>query len=333
MHMAYNRGAGQKKSNSEYWPYYIFHRFISELDKQGYSKATRSAYLSKLTKFGLILVDLGYKHQDEVLVQLPIFKQTLVEYHKLLLGTTGRKGVINPSLNLYISAWHNFCRWYTATHHLKNHRFPTCKTFKVHSKLPCTLRIEKLVCIEPDDLGSYYAMREWCMIDLFCTAALRVNELIGIRVAHVDFINQSIVLDQQFLNPRRIYLDKKSIKYLGLYVNLLSQKIGVARFSPETYLFAGRRGHMLSMHELYRTTYSVTSRVFGFHVTPHMLRSACGRTLFFKCRDERLIQEFMGYKSVQTLQKYYAVDLARFAELLRLYHPRYSVKTNVELAI
>lgn len=328
-HMAYNRELRKVKSNSAYWPYYIFQEFIAE---QKYSKSTKSAYLSKLNQFGLILVDLGYKHQDETLVSLQVFKKTLVEYHKLLLKTTGRNGVINPSLNLYISAWNMFGRWYATSHSQHSYCFSACRTFKVHPKLPCMIQLDKLIWLEPEDLECYQAMRQWCIIDLFCTAALRVNELVGIRVRHVDFVGQSIVLDERFLNPRRIYLDKKSIEYLGIYIRLLSQRIGPSLFSDETYLFAGKRGHMLSANELYRITYSLTSQVLGFHIKPHMLRSACGRRLFFKCRDARLTQEFMGYKSVETIQKYYAVDLERFIESLRL-HPRYSVKPKIGKAV
>lgn len=327
-----------KSINDTYWPYYIFQHFIDSLEQLGYAETTRKSYQFQLKRFGAILIELGYKHHDESLTSLPIFYKTLVEHHKRLLKTAGRKGISNACLNQYISAWNRFCRWYGnsgvqqkhprhsnsrwQTKYLRHSSVGSCRSFKVYPKLPCIVELDKLVWKEPDDFQDYHSLRQWCIVDLLSTAALRVNEIRHLRIQNISLKHQAVMLQNGFAHPRNIYLDNKSTTYLSQYLRLLQKQLNLPRLPKDMFLFV-KKNKPLSKSELYQTTRLVTYHTLGFALTPHQIRIACGRTLFFKCKDERLIQEFMGYVTLGPFLKYHSVDIATFKDVLSKYHPRF----------
>jgi len=52
-------------------------------------------------------------------------------------------------------------------------------------------------------------------------------------------------------------------------------------------------------------------------VHPHMLRHACGYALADQGADTRLIQDYLGHRSIQHIVRYTATNPARFEKLWR----------------
>jgi len=57
------------------------------------------------------------------------------------------------------------------------------------------------------------------------------------------------------------------------------------------------------------------SHVLPLHAHPHMLRHACGYALADQGADTRLIQDWLGHRSIQHTVKYTASNPARFQRL------------------
>jgi site-specific recombinase XerD len=53
----------------------------------------------------------------------------------------------------------------------------------------------------------------------------------------------------------------------------------------------------------------------AFEIHPHMLRHSCGYTLINKRTDIRIIQAYLGHRSISSTVRYINLDSKRFAKL------------------
>jgi type 1 fimbriae regulatory protein FimB len=92
-----------------------------------------------------------------------------------------------------------------------------------------------------------------------------------------------------------------------------------ARLNPagKTFFVSGQRmpSHRSAVNLALRKYSAAASLPLLAH--PHMLRHACGIALADQCADTRLIQDYLGHRSIQQTVRYTASNPARFVKLWR----------------
>jgi site-specific recombinase XerD len=58
------------------------------------------------------------------------------------------------------------------------------------------------------------------------------------------------------------------------------------------------------------------SELFGFRVHPHMLRHGCGFALANAGHDTRLIQDWLGHRSISNTVRYTELSATKFKDVL-----------------
>jgi integrase/recombinase XerC len=171
-----------------------------------------------------------------------------------------------------------------------------------------------------DDKSDPYALRDTALLEVCYGGGLRVSELVGINIDHVDLKQRLVRVLGKGNKERIVPVGRKAIQAIDAWLSVRGT------FSPkleEEALFLNRFGSRLSDRSV-RTILSKRHFDAGGwgRVHPHALRHSCATHLLEEGAELRHIQEFLGHNSLATTQKYTQVSLE---QLMRSYdeaHPR-----------
>jgi type 1 fimbriae regulatory protein FimB len=162
--------------------------------------------------------------------------------------------------------------------------------------------------------NSRNAARDRCLLLLMFRHGLRVSEACGLRLSQVDIesrVLHVVRLKQGLSTTQPLRADELRAVRAWLTIR--------ARLKPETdAFFISERRTMLSRKTAWHAIRGY-GEAAGLAVPahPHMLRHACGFALADQGADTRLIQDYLGHRSIQHTVHYTAANPARFEKLWR----------------
>jgi type 1 fimbriae regulatory protein FimB len=159
-----------------------------------------------------------------------------------------------------------------------------------------------------------HGVRNFAMMLLAYRHALRVSELVNLRMADLD-------LDTGRLFVRRNKGSLSTSQPLGGdeirgVRAWLRQRIN-APCCNSPLLFLSERGPMTRQAVNYLTKEIGHRAGLSLHIHPHMLRHSCGYALANKGCDTRLIQDYLGHSNIRHTQLYTRTAAVRFERLWR----------------
>lgn len=143
-----------------------------------------------------------------------------------------------------------------------------------------------------------YPVRNQLMIMMLYRHGLRETELCRLRLNQIDF-------EQAKLHIKRIkggnsYTHPIAGDELRLIKRYLRFKVG-KQGSNLPWLFVSSRGNQISRTAVFNTVKNcaIEGGITNKTISPHMLRHGCGYYLANKGTDVRVIQDYLGHKSIQ----------------------------------
>ena len=161
-------------------------------------------------------------------------------------------------------------------------------------------------------------LRDLAMLEVLYAGALRVSELVGIKL-------EDLKLELGYVLVRGKG-DKERIVPLGhaaqtALLNYLKKRTSDDRAKRSSYLFSGSSGRRLSRQRAWQIV-ERASRLAGRHASPHMLRHSCATHLVENGADLRTVQTILGHADISTTQVYTHVALDRLRSVYHKHHPR-----------
>lgn len=152
--------------------------------------------------------------------------------------------------------------------------------------------------------------RNHCMVLMCYIHGLRVSELLSLRVSDIDIDSNSIYIPRLKNGFSTVHpLQKSEIKAIQSWL-----KERESFNSDSDHLFiSSKRGRLT--RQLFHHIIKKLGENAGLSVPvhPHMLRHACGYALADKGKDTRLIQDYLGHRSIRHTVLYTASNSARFS--------------------
>lgn len=198
---------------------------------------------------------------------------------------------------------------------------------KVNGKVP-PLRVPNAQRREreylvPDEVGRLlkaaqsagrHGKRDYALILTAYRHALRVNELVGLRWAQIDF-DERIPGSKRCgtLSVTRLKGGAPSKHPLPGVVRVALQAL--SDDAQDEYVFANERGGPLSADAVRKIVARAGDLAGLGNIHPHMLRHSCGYKLVNDGTDLRMLAAFMGHRSMQSTMRYAEVDVRRFTGL------------------
>jgi site-specific recombinase XerD len=153
------------------------------------------------------------------------------------------------------------------------------------------------------------ALRNRALFELVYSAGLRSHEAVTLRLADLDFEQESVRVLGKGSKERVVPLGEDAAYWLRRY--LREARPSLARSRSGDTVFVSIRGRPLDTSTLRRLV-----------PNPHRLRHAFATHLLEGGADLRTIQELLGHASLSTTQIYSHVDARRLRRVYDQAHPR-----------
>jgi integrase/recombinase XerD len=163
------------------------------------------------------------------------------------------------------------------------------------------------------------ALRNRAMLEVFYAGALRVSEIIGIKLEDLKLDVGYVLVRGKGDKERIVPLGKSAQQALAEYMKEARNVLSGTSSSP--LLFLGRRACKLTRQRVWQIV-RAASLSAGRHASPHMLRHSCATHMVENGADLRTVQTILGHADISTTQIYTHVALDRLKNVYQKHHPR-----------
>jgi integrase/recombinase XerD len=163
------------------------------------------------------------------------------------------------------------------------------------------------------------AARDRAMLEVFYAAALRVSEIVGVKLEDLKLDLGYLLVRGKGDKERIVPLGKGAQDSLAHYMKGARRILSKGKNSP--LLFVGRGGRKLTRQRVWQMvrTASVSA---GRNASPHMLRHSCATHMVENGADLRTVQTILGHADISTTQVYTHLALDRLKSVYQKHHPR-----------
>ena len=164
-------------------------------------------------------------------------------------------------------------------------------------------------------------LRDSAVLELFYATGIRVSELCGLNVGHLDHSRRTVRVRGKGGKERTVPVGVPALRAVSRWLAAGRPALAIAASGPA--LFLGVRGGRLDPRTARRIVHdrlreAGTARDTG----PHGIRHSAATHLLEGGADLRSVQEILGHSSPATTQIYTHVSVERLKSSYRQAHPR-----------
>lgn len=178
-----------------------------------------------------------------------------------------------------------------------------------------------------DKTSAALAARDRAMLEMFYGGALRVSEIVGVKLEDLKLELGYVLVRGKGDKERIVPLGRAALDALQGYLQEARPALAAGKTSP--LIFIARGAKRLSRQRVWQMV-SVASRQMGRHASPHMLRHSCATHMVEGGADLRTVQTILGHADISTTQVYTHVALDHLRAVYAR-HPR-AKRRNAEIA-
>ena len=167
--------------------------------------------------------------------------------------------------------------------------------------------------------GEAIALRDRAMLEVFYAGALRVSEIIAVKLEDLKLDLGYVLVRGKGDKERIVPLGKSAQEMLAEYMKHSRPVLTGERTSP--LLFLGRGARKLTRQRVWQMV-RATSVSMGRNASPHMLRHSCATHMVENGADLRTVQTILGHADISTTQVYTHLALDRLKSVYQKHHPR-----------
>jgi integrase/recombinase XerD len=167
-------------------------------------------------------------------------------------------------------------------------------------------------------------LRNRAMLEVFYAGALRVSEIIGIKLEDLKLDVGYVLVRGKGDKERIVPLGKSAQQALAEYMKEARNVLMGRNSSP--LLFLGRLACKLTRQRVWQIVRAASFNA-GRHASPHMLRHSCATHMVENGADLRTVQTILGHADISTTQIYTHVALDRLKNVYQKHHPRARTRT------
>ncbi|EPJ9674971.1 TPA: tyrosine recombinase XerC [Citrobacter freundii] len=229
-----------------------------------------------------------------------------------------RKGLGPASLALRLSALRSFFDWMVREGNLKANPAKGVQAPKAPRHLPKNIDVDDVNRLLDIDLNDPLAVRDRAMLEVMYGAGLRLSELVGLDIKHLDLDTGEVWVMGKGSKERRLPIGRNAVAWIEHWLDLRGL-FG----SEEDALFLSKLGNRISARNVQkRFAEWGIKQGLNSHVHPHKLRHSFATHMLESSGDLRGVQELLGHANLSTTQIYTHLDFQHLASVYDAAHPR-----------
>ncbi|WP_236572777.1 tyrosine recombinase XerC [Burkholderia sp. 8Y] len=240
-------------------------------------------------------------------------------------------GLSPRSIAHRLSAWRAFYRWLAERVEMAANPVATVRAPKREKTLPKALSVDDAMALmDAPRADTTESLRDHAMLELFYSSGLRLSELVGLDVRHVDTIEHEsagwldlaaaeVTVLGKGKRMRKVPVGSKAIDALRAWIDVRGEFV---KLDPHA-LFLSVRGNRMSPGVV-RERVKRMALLAGIpaNVHPHVLRHSFATHVLQSSGDLRAVQELLGHASITATQIYTSLDFQHLARVYDSAHPR-----------
>nr|WP_239553292.1 tyrosine recombinase XerC [Pantoea coffeiphila] len=267
---------------------------------------------------------INYRRQLTVVVEL-LDSLKVTDWTRLdaalvrtLAARSSRSGLKPASLALRLSALRSFLDWLISQGTIQANPAKGVATPRAPRHLPKNIDVDEVNQLLEIDLNDPLAVRDRAMLEVMYGAGLRLSELTGIDVNHLELASGEVWVTGKGSKERRLPMGKTAVLWLEHWLALREL------FSPQdNALFLSKPGKRISARNVQkRFAEWGIKQGLSSHVHPHKLRHSFATHMLESSGDLRAVQELLGHANLATTQIYTHLDFQHLASVYDAAHPR-----------
>lgn len=282
--------------------------------ERGYSTNTRDAYIDDVSKLLNTLEASGIEPEDATVDVLRSFMSDLHD-----IGITAR------SAARILSGIKNFYKWLRLEGVTDLDPTELLESPAIGSHLPSVLSIDEINALSAaPDLSDVLGRRNHAIIETMYGCGLRVSELCGLQISHIDFRNAVMLIQGKGSKERLIPVNDTALELLQRYIYDGDRDSVDINPADADIVFLNRRGRHLTRVMIFYILRDAAARAgIDKTISPHTLRHSFATHLLEGGANLRAIQQMLGHESISTTQIYLHIENSRLRQEIIEHHPRY----------
>jgi integrase/recombinase XerC len=291
--------------------------------EKGYSAHTVRAYRNDLEEFTAYLAGDPQGARGDALQGNPLRAEEVeaIQIRGYLGYLHGRNQ--KSSIARKLAAIRSFYRYLRKMRLIEENPTETIHAPKHGKPMPVFLSVDDMFRlldrIFPEDL---FGLRDRAILESLYSSGVRVSELAGLDVDHVDMKNGLMRVLGKGRKERIVPLGAKAVQALSRYREALLLQTGDPMPGGGA-LFLNKNLGRLTTRSIARVV-DKFARACGLAVplSPHGMRHSFATHLLDAGADLRAVQELLGHSSLSTTQRYTHVSIDRLMAVYDKSHPR-----------
>ena len=224
-----------------------------------------------------------------------------------------------------LSALRHFYKYLLLDRHITHDPTLNLETPRQWKVLPKALgRDEIAAMLQPrrvatSKVAAAIALRDRAMLETFYGGALRVSEVVGVKLEDLKLDLGYVLVRGKGDKERIVPLGMPAIQAIREYLGEGREVLAKGRSSP--LVFIGRGARSITRQWVWKTVRAACSHN-GRPASPHMLRHSCATHMVEAGADLRTVQTILGHADISTTQVYTHLALDRLKNVYREHHPR-----------
>ncbi len=223
-----------------------------------------------------------------------------------------------------LSALRHFYKYLLLDRHIRHDPTLNIESPKQWKVLPKALARDEISAMVQPVAGNgkvaiALAARERAMLEVFYAGALRVSEIVGVKLEDLKLDLGYVLVRGKGDKERIVPLGAAAIEAIRTYIADARAELVGQSTSP--LLFVGRGGRALTRQRVWQMVRAAGRRT-GRAASPHMLRHSCATHMVENGADLRTVQTILGHADISTTQVYTHLALDRLKGVYRAHHPR-----------
>ena len=250
------------------------------------------------------------------------------------LGELQRRGLAKRSAARSLSAVRSFYRYLQNEHGLQHSLARAARAPKLDKRLPTYLEKGQAETLFQwaelrAESGDFGAVRDLAILELFYSTGMRLSELAGLDLEHLDLLSDQAKVRGKGKKERIVPVGSRAVlavrRYLSLREGVLLRGQAAGRGvrpADRRAVFLSRQGRRLAPRSIQKAVHAMFDAIGGDGLRVHSLRHTFATHMLDAGADLRAVQELLGHASLSTTQIYTHTSIERLKQVYNQAHPR-----------